>query len=386
MQNNKILKEFLEHEYNQDANYKAIVSKTERKPSMKKKILSVAAVILVVIVVGVTVPTVRAKIAWNTEFAEYQNRDRVEGTGAINEAIKDGYEENINMEYIYKDNIGIKVDSLMISNDCFRMQVNIKFDKDTNVDKRTFNYGVAIYDENNNVYAISERTHWGAKEQGKSYYKKFYQETGIKYNKKDVVGNELASSRSSGIISMTPRNIIAGIEMSSNKGFPKSKKLYIRIFDIGYSSIEVDAENKKVTPKEEVSLTDVEWDFEIDVPEKFYERETTELKLAEEIKGVKINKAEISETGLILNLKIDGIRKILMDGKDMDSEEFKNIRDNTVYVSEGDGTNHIPIEMRTAEGDNVEMKFNISKKHLEGKLYLNVNIKGESYKVELIKK
>lgn len=386
MQNNKILKEFLEHEYNQDANYKAIVAKTERKLNMKKKILNVAAVVLVIITVGIITPTVYAKIAWNIEFKEYQKREKVSGWGTVNEAIKDGYEENINMEYIYKDGIGIKIDSLMLTDDYFKMQVNMKFDENAKINTETFSYGVAIYDESNNVYAIAERVHWGTNEKASTYFKKFYKETGIKYNKKNVFANELATSCSKGIVSAIPGNIITDIEMSSYKGFPKSKKIYVRIFDIGYSMYERDIENKKIKNGEDFPLTDVEWNIEIDVPEKFYEREITELKLFENIEDIRLTKAEISETGLVINADITGLVELIMSGKDMNVQEFNNLKDNTIFVSDENGEKYLPLDMGTISESEMFMKFDLGKKDLTKKLYLNININEQSYKIELVKK
>ena len=56
--------------------------------------------------------------------------------------------------------------------------------------------------------------------------------------------------------------------MKSEKGFPRSKKIYIRVFDLGYSMTQVDEENNYQA--EDFSITNAEWIFEIDLPEKFY--------------------------------------------------------------------------------------------------------------------
>ena len=384
MQNNKVLKEFLEYENNSDTNYKAIISKVKEKKNMKKKILNIAAVVLIIIVIGVVTPTVYAQITWNKEFKEYQNRDKVSGWGTVNEAIDDGYEENINMDYIYKDGIGIKIDSLMITDDYYQMNINIKLNDNTIVNPEMFTYGYAIYDEDKNVYTVSERVHWGDNNKSSQYYKKFYKEIGVKYDKSNVFDNCLSDTTGTKTISATKENIISQLSMSSYKGFPKSKKIYIRIFDLGYSYIEKDNENNKVIGN--IQVSDAEWDLEINVPARFYERDITELKLSEEVPNIKLIKAEISETGLIINADIDGLADLIMSGKDMETQEFNDVKNNAIFVSDGDGEKYIPLSMSTIENNAMTMKFDLGKKKLAKKLYLNININDESYKIELIKK
>lgn len=58
-------------------------------------------------------------------------------------------------------------------------------------------------------------------------------------------------------ISANNRKIVNEIRLKSLKGFPKSKKLYLRILNLGYSMINV--EEKKI---EEFNISKENWIFE----------------------------------------------------------------------------------------------------------------------------
>ena len=95
MQNNKELKNYLLDKYNKENNYYQILQKVKGSGNMKKrKILNIAAIILIVIILGAITPTIYAKIQWNIEYKEYQNRDINYGSASINETVKE-YEKNI---------------------------------------------------------------------------------------------------------------------------------------------------------------------------------------------------------------------------------------------------------------------------------------------------
>lgn len=188
-------------------------------------------------------------------------------------------------------------------------------------------------------------------------------------------------------VSVKDRNIISKIDMKSSKGFPKSKKIYIKVFDLGFFMAELDKTGKKLNVAEDFSITDAEWTFEIDVPDKFYERQIEELELKEPIQGVKIEKMYVTEVGLVLEIKIDGIDDIIMAGKDMSIEEWKKIRMETINITDGEGNIYYEKSMGTLnEKDSIKINYEINKNMLNKKLFLNVKIDGKQYRGELIKK
>ena len=114
---NKAFKEYTEKMNNMNLNYEAILSK-QKKGGMKmkfkkKKILNIAAMFIAVILVGVLSTQIYAKIQWDIEFKEYENRQYETGAGSVNEVIKAGYTEDIKMDYIAQDGIRVKVNALM---------------------------------------------------------------------------------------------------------------------------------------------------------------------------------------------------------------------------------------------------------------------------------
>ena len=169
MPDNKIFKEFLESTYDREKNYNSICSKIKGGIDMKKKILNIVAVLLIVLV---TAKSVYAKIAWHIEYKEYENRNVITRTLAIDE---NNYSENLNMDYVYQDEIGIKIKSLMITNDYFKLDMDIKLNEDINKDMIT--YGYAIYDENNNIYEVSESPKSEKKSLCKKNNSNLYEET-----------------------------------------------------------------------------------------------------------------------------------------------------------------------------------------------------------------
>lgn len=61
------------------------------------------------------------------------------------------------MDYIVQDGIGIKIDSLLLTDDYVDANVTFKFDENVNVDSDKFSFGCAIYAENKNIYGIYKR-------------------------------------------------------------------------------------------------------------------------------------------------------------------------------------------------------------------------------------
>lgn len=366
MSENRIFKEFGESIYDRNENYKCICSKIKGGNDMKKKLLNTVAVLLMVLVVGATAHGVYAQIAWNIEYKEYENRNVITKRIALNEEIKNGWAENIDMDYIYKDEIGIKLKSFMVTNDYCEIGLDFKFDDKDKINKYkdNFYYSYAIYDEDNNIYAISG---------GAKYKKKLYKELG----KKNIKEPDLSCSVAIGE---------SGIEMESIEGFPQSKKIYIRIFNIGYVINEVDDEHPETLNFQDHFLSSSEWQFEIDVPERFYERTAIELETRENVEGITINKAELTETSLSIKVNINNIREFLMSGKDMDAENFEKLRDAAFYISDNDGNIYAPTDMGLGEKDEIRAKFGIGKRDLDKKIFLNVSLNEIQAKAELIQK
>lgn len=369
--------------FSKEDNYHAILKKIKEESTMKEKknlkILRIAAVFLTVLILGVAAPQIYGKIKWNIEYKEYEQRKTTYGSASIQQAVEAGYAENIQMDYIYQDEIGVKINSLMITDDYFEMIVDIKLPEEIEVNTDTLSYGFAVYDENNNIYGVLERFHTGTNKVY-NYNQKLYQELGLPKNTLP-----LFSSCGTGLVSAKKGNIIEKTKISSAKGFPKSKELYIRIFDIGYDITEMNKEKHKIIAAEDFQISDAEWNIKIDVPEKFYERKTVNLGIQNQIEGFEIEKFEATDTRTTLIAKIEGLEDLIWAGKDMESSEFSKALNESIYITDKDGKIYYQKDLGMVK-ETFKMFFDINTNGLDVDLFLNVKINGQLYTSQIILK
>lgn len=384
---NNSLKNYLNEEYSKEKNYEKIFFKEKDVIKMKKVMLNSVACVLILIFVGTISSKIYAKIQWDIKFKEFENRELVTETGEIKENWDEGYSENIDMDYVSHDGISAKINSIAITDDKFNAIVNFKFDENITVDSQRFSFGYAVYDENKNIYEVYTRMHIGSNERYDYYVPFLYKEIGVDYNKKNIYDTKIGESTNSGVISAKDRNIIANFNIETTKSFPKSKKIYIRLFDLGYTMIQVKEENgvKKIGTTEDFKLSNTEWLFEIDVPEKFYERTNIELKLKDEIAGVNLEKITVTETNLTAKGTIMDLDKIVMNGMNMESDKWKNVRNELFYISDEDGNTYAVGSFATTnEKDGFSVSVPITKSMLNKKLFLNTKVNGIAYKSEIV--
>ncbi len=369
---NKAFSEYMEQINNMETNYKKIISKKKGVVKMKKKILNIAAVFLTVIILGVASTQIYAKIQWDIQFKEYQNREVMEAKANI--------EELINMEYVKQDGISAKVDSIILTDDSFDANISFKFDEDKVVNSETFGYGYAIYDENKNIYQIFSRMHLDNSQKFDNTVHFIYKELGIDYNKKDIYAKILSDS--SGISNLETnaedKTIVTNVNLRATDNFPISKKIYIRIFDLGYVMLD-----SKTRTTENFTISDAEWIFEIDVPEKLNDRKTVELKLESEIPGIEIQKLTLTETGMVLKFKSEEYLELISAGKDMNGNEFLEACRNKLNITDGEGKVYQELGAGTTGTDRgFKITLDAKKEDLSKKLYLNYN----NYTRELVEK
>ena len=385
---NKTLKEHLENEYSKEKNYQKILYKEKKVVSMKRKILNIAAIFLVIIVAGVLSTNIYAEIQWNKEFDVYKNLPSVRTKGTLAEIKEDGYAEVIDTDYITQDGISIKINEMLLTDDVLDVDLTFKFDKNVNVDYDRFGFGYSIYDEDKNVYAVSSRMHLGENIKVDNTARYLYEELGIKYDKKNITALQLVNSSSKGIESTDKENrtINMNITLRAKDKFPQSKKLYIRIFDLGYSVMETDTDTRKITNMKDYKLSESKWNFEITVPDKFYERNTKELKLESQIPGIEFKNITITDTSLNLTFKSEEYDELIKTGKDMEPNDFAEMRDNILYISNKTGNRYNEINIGTTGNEReYKMTLDVGMKYLDD-LYVNYLDNGIPYRVKLIEK
>lgn len=207
----------------------------------------------------------------------------------ISNAIENGYISSSNMKYIESNKIGIKIDNFLMDNYNLNIEFNINLNQ-SNIDIEKLNEinisKLIMYDENNNIlYCNDEQifNNWANENEIDFKIDNFNEKninSGLNYyiSKKTTENNQL--------------NLVFNLS-AYNSVYPKSKKIYIDISEIIFSS-----ENEKI-------CANGIWNIQLDVPEQFYNREVILYKQ----KNINDEKFEILEavaydTGFNFKLKV----------------------------------------------------------------------------------
>ena len=349
----------------------------------KKKLLNLVSIFIIAIMLFGISTVIHAKVQWNIGFKEYQNRNYEIGLGTIKDAEESGYVENIEMDYVVQDDIGAKVDSLLITDEYFEAILNFKFPENMEINTETFSYSFAVYDDESNIYGVQKRLNLEKIERIDKYTPYMYEEIGIKYNKNDLYSVQLCDNLGSTCISAENHTLLSKITIGSSKGLPKSKKIFIRVNDLGFSMVDISTNPNVENYYENFDVSDNEWIFEIDIPEKFYERTTTELVLKDNIENLSIEKIAVSEVGLIVRGTLNGFDDMLKSTATPNEET--NLRKATIYITdENENVYYEKTSGLVANKDWFRMNFEITKNMLNQKLFLNVKIGEKIQTSELI--
>lgn len=371
MNKKEIIYEYFDNEnfISQKENYEAICSKINKRYSTKSKILNMAAMLFIVFIFGIST-SIYAKRDWNIEYKEYENRS----INHISASLETSKIENLEMEYSYQNGIGVKIDSIVKTPDTLRMNINFDIDNFSNINTDTLSFGYAVFDEKNNIYNVSERLKLGAGEKW-TYKQKLCKELNLKYKPSKFLPNVLTNGgKLPTIIKSEAGNIIFEIEDNSYIGYPESKKLYIRVFDIGFVMSEgYVKENREIiyTDIEDFELSNCEWQFEIEIPKEFYKDSFIELKSLEELEDFDIKRATLSETALVLEI----------------NHNYSLIDNHNIRLVDETGNSYLK-GIGSSDDNMLKMIFNVNKNDFKESLILKIedieqNIKKE---IKLIKK
>ena len=249
----------------------------------------------------------------------------------------------------------------------------------------------AVYDENKNIYEIFSGLTFTMQKGDKDNTVPFlYEELGIKYDKRDLYSTQLSDGGGIGPIEVNEedRTIKSNINIRARDIFPKSKKIYIRVFDLGYDMYDMDSlnlETHTIDTIEHFEITDAKWIFEIDVPDKFYERDTFGLKLAEKIPDFELEKATLTETSLVLRFKSKAYRDMITAGKDFKGN-FGEAMTAMLNITNGEGKIYQDVAGGTSGKEGYKITLDAGKKDLEKKLFVNFTVNGKKYTSELVAK
>ena len=301
--NNKFMDYLITTEYDKEKNYTIIMNRINEKRKTYY-IKTIAASVLFFIIAGLLGNGIYAKIQWNIQYKEYLNVDRGVTSLSVKESESSGNLVKIDDQYNYKNNIGLKIDNLFISDDELELDVFIDLSKIDNFRSDTLGFGYIIYDENNSIIGAYTRKGWEYSKFNSlkkcfstNYFKKFMKEKNISYKEHDLVKLMNYNSCSEKLIESTNKIVTQRILISSeNRKIPKSQKIYIRIFDLGYA-----VSDSKTLDYEDFELCkNEEWNYDIIIPDKIYSRDNLFLMVENTTSKAKITTASISESRLII--------------------------------------------------------------------------------------
>ena len=355
----------------------------KKKMKSCKKALLILAVIILILFIAFISYKVYVHIDMDIRFKEFEKRQAIKTKGMLSYVEDDNCAKVEDIDYIIQDGIGVKVDSISITDDTFNANISFKLDKD--FDYKTFAFGYAVYDENKNIYEIFSRMHLGENE--KYDYNSIFMQRELGINKStDIYSLYLADGAGIDNVSINEneKTIVDKIKIEAKDKFPQSKKIYIKLFDLGYFNINRD-ENENITAQN-FNLSDAKWVFEFDIPEEMNKRQTVNLKLANEISGLEVTKLTLTETKLVLNFNSEEYINLISAGKDMPAEEFSNKCKEMLNITDGEGKVYQETGGGTTGNYGYKVSFDVTKKDLTKKLFINFKVGDIQYKSELVEK
>lgn len=362
MPENKIFSQYLNNEYDKDEIFNSIYNKIRNKNIMKKRIVNLSAVMFSFIIIGISTSSIYAKKNWDKEYNEYLSRYVETANSSINIEKINGNMQNLDMDYLYQDGIGVKINSLIVNEYTCQMDIEFNILDESKKKYNAFEFGYAVYDDNNNIYIVHERSKYN-NSKPLYYEKKLCQELGLKYNSSKSIPKKLIEEMKLNPISINNENITMRLELVGKETLPKSKKIYIRIFDIGYSLANfthITETELKLLDSENFTLSNAEWQFEIQIPEEFYERNYIELKIEKDIEEFNVEKVLLSNTNLTVIANTELSYSDIIYG---------------VYISDENENTYLAYKISNLI-NNKELKliYNVGRANLNTKLYLNINI------------
>lgn len=313
----------------------------KKKRDIKTKLYTKVAIAFSFLIVSVNLVTYGLKISDN--FKAESAIGYVDSS--VQQAIENGYIQNVEMDYLYSKGIGAKIDYIVMSD--YNLNILFDFDiskKNIKYNMRTYIEDMLIYDENNNIIYCYDY----------KIYEKFCKKKGIEYNKNVVEQYANGLGRQQIELSSSINKTLYTI--STTKELPKSKKIYIE-FDKIYFNTE---KNNSVKGK---------WNFELNLNEQFYNREEIRYELVTESNDIELISANITDTRMRIKYKMKEIDTIDIDNISMYIEENLGNRYNMNNIEDivSIYNNEISVAFPIVIKDNFEY------------LILYISINGEEY-------
>lgn len=314
-------------------------------------------------------------------------------------AIENGYIIQPNMNYISSSEIKIKIDNLLITDYNLSFTMNMKFKNNLNLeDIEKINLPDLIITDNENKVLYCEN---------ENRFNEFCTEKNLTYNYKEFNDNYINSGSNYYIKAKNYNsNEIQIVYNLTSNNFPKSKIVNVNFSEIALLN-QSDTNN--------LPVINGNWNISVDIPEKFYNRETisynvkscsndsinitkaivndTCMKLELIIKEEKIynNEDNTEDIKLKINNKLNVLKKEFASGNVNNLELF----DKNTYVETEDGIKYYPSESSSQDSgcSNDFMSgivtywqtYNLTKYETTSNLKLFLKYKNENILVEFEK-
>ncbi len=316
-----------------------------------KKITFVV-VILILLIITVFLYSKSKEQPVQENFQEINNLSIAYSEKGLKNAVENNYIENFNNNYSYSNEIGCKVNSFILSDNDFIMTFDFDFSKHP-VSVNNLVSSIIIYDENKNIYCDSISS---VSQNYSKYVNDFFAKNNLS---KEKSLSEISSNYFT--LYQTKNNATIALRRTGSlTKFGKPEKLYVNIHGIGY----IDDLNSFKS-----LYDDINWNLEIDVPEKFTNRSNLEFSLAENVEGFEFKDFYVTDTSsnLFYSTENDFLNVYIVDDNNNEYSHYSK--------SYSDVENHILCN---------EYAFN--KNMVTNKLYLKIVNGSDTKIIELIQK
>lgn len=341
----------------------------KKMPLHKKNIVLIGIVVIITICICILL------YKWYQDFIrfkKYESRSYEYGYSTLSDIEQSGYAEDIKMDYIKNENIEAKIDSLLMDNDYLELKISFKFFEKIIIDSGDFTYDFAIYDENNNVYGVIHNSFISSNKDYIRYMKNMYKELNIDYNPLDIFSNQLCAS--SNIQNVSEKNvIISKICMNGFKNFPRSKEMYIRVFNLGFNF-----RNSEKDSKINLNNNNLEWIFKLSIPDTFYNFNDIKMTTKEDIPEITLNEVLVGNKRTKVVLEYNNYEELV---KNNDANIIKEF----IYITDEKGNYYYMTNGRESNGI-ITRYFDINKNMVSNRLFLNIKNNNGTYTTEMVLK
>lgn len=220
----------------------------------------------------------------------------------IDTAVEHGYILNNDTQYIESNGVNIKIDSLLMDDYNLNISFLLEFENNIqNLNEIDFLDMIVTDDADRVLYCQDQLT-----------FENFCKEKNLNYKWEDMNDNHINSGVNHYIKSINENKINVIYNLYANN-FPNSKKLNIAITKIKISSIEE-------------KIVSGNWNINIDIPEKFYNRESYIYQVENcTMEDLEIQEVIVSDTGTRIQIRTEETPELLYElNDDQETKEIKS--------------------------------------------------------------